>query len=140
LNKSKIRQHLIEHKLFDIELTKLWMHNKIKVNLQTGCKIRAVLINNNLAGWCGIQSEYGKYEIAIVIDEVYWGLGIKIFNEVMKWAKDFNHQTALIHFLYTRPEYKFLRKISKNVYQSDIFGSKFNTYEIEVKKYLIKNI
>ncbi len=50
----------------------------------------------------------------------------------MVWAKDFNHKTVFIHFLYTRPEYKFLRKIAKNVSQSELYGSQFTTYELEV--------
>lgn len=133
LNKDKLREHLIDHHLFDLELVKSWMASKIEVDASNGCKVRAILIDANLAGWCGIQLENGKYEIAIVIDESYWGVGIKIFQEIMVWAKGLNHKTVYIHLLHTRPEYKFLRKISRTVYQSELLGSKFTTYELEVK-------
>lgn len=133
LNKDKLREHLISHDLFDLELVKSWMVSKIEVDACSGCKVRAILVENNLAGWCGIQFENGKYEVAVVIDESYWGLGIKIFQEVMAWAKDFNHETVFIHLFHTRPEYRFLRKIAKNVYQSELLGGKFTTYELEVK-------
>jgi len=133
LNKEKLREHLIVHELFDVELVKSWIASKIEVDASSGCKVRAVLVNANLAGWCGIQLEDGKHEIAIVIDERYWGVGMEIFQEIMAWAKDFNHKTVFIHFLHTRPEYKFLRKIAKNVYQSELLGSKFTTYELEVE-------
>lgn len=133
LNKEKLREHFVAHALFDVTLVKAWMAGKIEVDASRGCKVRAVLVNANLAGWCGIQREDGKYEIAIVIDESYWGIGVKIFHEVMAWASYFNHQTVFIHFLNTRPDYKFLRKIARNVYQSELLGSKFTTYELEVK-------
>ena len=81
----------------------------------------------------GRTDEDEKYEIAIVIDDDYWGLGIKIFREIMNWAKELDHRTVFIHFLHTRPEYKFLRKISKNVYESELLGSKFTTYELAVE-------
>lgn len=90
------------------------------------------MVDKQLAGWCGIQREDGKYEIAIVIDDRYWGLGKKVFREMLGWAREFGHKTIYIHFLYTRPEYRFLRKISKNVYESVLMGSKFTTYELEV--------
>ena len=133
LNKQNIRKHLIDHQLFDIETVKAWIETKIEVDSSKGCKVRAIVVNQQLAGWCGIQLEDGKYEIAIVIDNNYWGLGRKIFREIMVWAKEFGHKTVFIHFLYTRPEYKFLRKISKNVYKSELFGNKFTTYEIAVE-------
>lgn len=133
LNQHKLREHLVDHDLFDLELAKSWMANKIKVDSSCGCKVRAIFVDANLAGWCGIQLEDGKYEIAIVIDERYWGIGMRIFNEMMIWAKSFNHKTLFIHFLDTRPEYKFLRKIAKNVYQSKFMERNFTTYELEIK-------
>jgi len=132
LNKQKIRKHLMEHNTFDEKTTKEWIESKIKVNSSHGCRVRAILIENRLAGWCGIQLEDGKYEIAIVIDEDYWGLGNQIFKDIMGWAKDFGHKIIYIHFLHTRPEYQFLSKISRNVYKSEMFGNMFTTYELAV--------
>jgi len=133
LNKLKIREHLIQHELFDIKTTSAWMGAKIEVDASQGCKVRAINVDNQLIGWCGIQLENEKYEIAIVIDDSSWGLGIKIFHEIMHWAKVFGHQDVYIHFLHTRPKYKFLQKLAKKVYESELFGSKFNTYQISVK-------
>ncbi len=133
LNKQQIRKHLIEHQLFDAKTIKAWIEAKIEVDSFEGCKVRAIVVNQQLAGWCGIQLEDGNYEIAIVIDNSYWGIGRKIFREVIAWAKEFGHQTVFIHFFHTRPEYKFLRKISKNLYESELFGNRFTTYEIAVE-------
>ncbi len=133
LNKLKIREHLIQHELFDINSTAAWMKSKIEVDASHGCKVRAINLDNQLIGWCGIQFEDGKYEIAIVIDDSSWGLGVKIFHEIMEWAKVIGHKEVYIHFLHTRPKYKFLQKLAKKVYESELFGSKFNTYQLAVK-------
>jgi len=133
LNKLKIRQHLIPHAVFDIDTTAAWMESKIAVNANHGCKVRAINVDDQLIGWCGIQLEDGKYEIAIVIDDSSWGLGIKIFHDIMNWANALGHNEVYLHFLDTRPKYKFLQKLSKRVYTSELFGSKFNTYELAVK-------
>lgn len=133
LNKLKIREHLIQHELFDINTTSAWMKSKVEVDGIEGCKVRAINVDNQLVGWCGIQFENDKYEIAIVIDDSSWGLGIKIFHEMMVWAKIIGHKEVYINFLHTRPKYKFLQKRSKKCYESELYGSKFNTYQLEVK-------
>ena len=132
LNKQKTRAHLIEHPLFNQDSVKEWLESKIIIDSSSGCKVRAIINDKQLAGWCGIQLEDNKYELALVIDESYWGLGRQIFEEMMTWAKELGHQTVFIHFLSTRPEYKFLRKISKKVYESELLGSTFTTYELDV--------
>lgn len=133
LNSKKIRKHLIEHELFTIETLATWINSKIEVDITSGCRVRAILYENELAGWCGIQFEEGKYEIAIIINDKFWGLGKKVFIDMMNWAKELGHNEVFIHFLHTRPNYKFLKKIAKNVYTSELFGSKFTTYQLTVK-------
>jgi len=134
LNKRKTREHLVDHQLFDENAVNEWIKNKIMVDSTQGCKVRAIVIDKQLAGWCGIQLEDKKYEIAVVIDDGYWGLGRQIFVEIITWAKELGHKTVFIHFLHTRPEYIFLRKISKNIYESELLGSKFTTYELDVNE------
>ena len=133
LNSKKIREHLIEHESFNSETIKTWINSKKRVNATKGCKIRAIIYKKQFAGWCGIQYESDKYEMAIVIDEKFWGLGKNVFNEIMCWAKDLGHNELDIHLLESRPEYKFLQKISTRVYESEILGRKFTTYQLKVK-------
>lgn len=132
LNKQTTRMHLIDHELFNAHSVKEWIQGKVDVDASEGCRVRAIMVDKQLAGWCGIQIEDGKYEIAIVISDRYWGLGKKVFREIFSWAKEFDHKTICIHLLHTRPEYKFLRKLAKNVYESELLGSRFTTYEFEV--------
>jgi hypothetical protein len=133
LNNQKVREHLIEHELFDLDSVKTWIDSKIDVDSTPGCKVRMITFNDQLAGWCGIQLEDGKYEIAIVIDEQFWGLGKTVFQDMMGWAKELGHDEVFIHFLHTRPDYKFLQKIAKNVYKTDMLGSQFTTYQLAVE-------
>lgn len=133
LNSQKTRAHLIEHEPFDEDSVRVWINTKVKMDGLEGCRVRAVLIQNKPIGWCGIQLEEGKYEIAIVIDHKYWGLGRRIFNDMMRWAKDLGHEEVFIHFLHTRPDYKFLRKIATQVYESELLGNKFTSYRLAVK-------
>jgi hypothetical protein len=133
LNSQKIRKHLIEHELFTIATLTAWMNSKIEVDATPGCKVRGIICEGELAGWCGIQLEDGKYEIAIIIDDKFWGLGKKVFQDMMCWAKEFDHDEVYIYFLHTRPDYKFLKKIAKAVYEIELFGSKFTSYQLTVK-------
>ncbi|MFL0809845.1 MAG: N-acetyltransferase [Agarilytica sp.] len=134
LNKPSTREHLVDHEIFDTEKVTLWVQSKIDVDATKGCRVRAIMANKQLAGWCGIQFEDGNYEIAIVIEDNYWGIGIAVFYELMDWAKEFGHPTIFIHLLSSRPEYKFLQKISKKVYKNEMMGSKFLTYELDVNE------
>lgn len=133
LNKQRIRAHLVDHPLFDAQTVTAWLLEKIEIDASPGCKVRAVLVDQQLAGWCGIQFEEGKYGIALVLDDAYWGLGRQIFRDLMGWAKALGHTTVFIQLLYTRPEYRFLRKIAKSVYQCRLMGNKFTTYELRVE-------
>jgi hypothetical protein len=133
LNKKSTRAHLMSHDLFDFATASSWIQTKVKVDSTHGCKSRAILVDGKLAGWCGIQPEDTKYEIAIVIDDKYWGIGKVVFKQLMAWCKEFGHKSVLIHFLHTRPEYRFLCKLATHVYQSELFGEKFTTYELTVK-------
>ncbi|NRB37064.1 MAG: N-acetyltransferase [Pseudomonadales bacterium] len=133
LNSQKIRKHLIEHDLFTIESLTDWMNSKIEINSISGCKVRGIVCEGELAGWCGIQLEDEKYEIAIIIDDRFWGLGKTVFKDMMDWAKELNHDDVYIHFLHTRPNYKFLKKIAVSVYETELLGSKFTSYQLTVR-------
>lgn len=132
LNSQKIRKHLIAHELFSIETLTAWMNSKIDLDSTHGCRVRAIVCDGKLAGWCGLQLEDGKYEIAIIIDDQFWGLGKQVFRELMGWAKEFGHNEVSIHFLHTRPEYKFLKKIARTTHETVLFGQKFTTYQLAV--------
>lgn len=132
LNKEKIRKHLVSHDKFDEASLEEWLLDKVSVDSTKGCKVRGIRVNGAVAGWCGIQFENEVYELAIVLDEEFWGIGVSVFKDVMVWASELGHSHVVLHLYNTRSEYKFLRKMASRVYESTMFGQKYTSYELRV--------
>ncbi|WP_438464180.1 N-acetyltransferase [Marinomonas sp. PE14-40] len=133
VNSQRVREHLMEHALFTLETLTQWMATKRALDNEVGCKARGILCDGELAGWCAIQYEESQYEIAIIIDDRHWGLGKNVFKDMMGWAREFKHEYVYIHFLHTRPEYRFLKKIAKSVQETELYGNKFISYQLAVE-------
>lgn len=143
LNEESIRNHLIAHDFFDAQSISKWIKEKIACDAMSKCRVRAVYIDNVLAGWCGIQQDDADYEIAIVLSKASWGIGTSIFRDLVSWSKELGHKEILIHLLETCPAYKFLKRISTRVRRTKKFGRDFLTYHVPVQgiylpKYIIK--
>ncbi|WP_341217315.1 N-acetyltransferase [Neptunomonas phycophila] len=134
VNEDSLRTHLVDHPYFDAVSLQEWMEDKIKVDAVEGCRIRAVYIDEVLAGWCGIQPDDNGFELAVVISQKYWGSGIPVFKEIMRWAKELGHKEILFHLLETRPEYKALNRMATKVHKTEQLGRCFTTYHIPVDK------
>lgn len=132
VNEDSLRTHLINHPYFDANSLKAWMADKIEIDSTIGCRVRAVYIGGELAGWCGIQPDDNGFEIAIVISQRFWGFGITIFKTLMSWASDLGHREILFHLLESRREYKALNKMSTKVQKSYLAGRNFTTYHLAV--------
>lgn len=132
LNKEKVREHLVSHDEFDMASLKEWVAGKVAVDSSKGCKVKGILVNGSVAGWCGIQFENGSYELAIVLDKEFWGIGVRVFKDVMGWASDLSHHHVVLHLFNTRPEYQFLKKMASRVYESTMFGQTYTSYELSV--------
>lgn len=132
VNENALRKHLVDHEYFDEASLQLWVDEKIKTDAQPGCRVRVVLIDGKLAGWCGIQPDERGFEVAIVLSKEYWGYGISIFKTLTAWAKEMGHSEIVFHLLETRPEYKFLNKLSTKVEKTHMMGRGFTTYCLPV--------
>ncbi|NQZ32582.1 MAG: N-acetyltransferase [Oceanospirillaceae bacterium] len=132
LNEQSIRSHLIAHGLFEESSVKEWVAGKIEVDAIAGCRVRAVYCDSQLVGWCGLQKEQAHFEVAIVISKNAWGIGSQIFREMMRWSVELRHKEVVIHLLETRPQYKFLQKISTRSYRTQMLGRQFTTYHLQV--------
>lgn len=132
LNEERLRDHLVLHPVFDSNNINEWVKNKVECNSLSGCRTRVIVVENKLAGWCGIQKDNDDYEIAIVLSESYWGNGSSVFKELLSWAKKLGHQEVVIHLLETRPEYNFLKRISTKVKKTQMLSRNFTTYYIPV--------
>ncbi|MCH7350083.1 GNAT family N-acetyltransferase [Aeromonas sp. MR7] len=133
LNDATIRKHLIDHPRFDLPRVGCWMDDKMRINQQPRCRVRAVLIHGQLAGWCGIQPDEDGVELAIVIDQAHWGAGIAIFREMMCWAREMGHTEVRFHLLDSRPAYVALASKACRVEKRRLSGRMFTTYCLSVE-------
>lgn len=134
LNDDTLRKHLINHPYFDVSSINEWMEEKSKIDTLPNCRIRAVYINNTLAGWCGIQPDDNGAELAIVLSQAFWGYGISIFKILMGWAEELKHKEVVFHLLDSRSEYKALKRIASKVEKTELLGACFTTYHIPVEQ------
>lgn len=134
LNQSKVREHLVEHAAFDRHSIQQWIQTKTEMDSLEGCHVRAVVLDGELVGWCGIQLEDGHYELAIVLRPEVWGAGLLVFRYLYNTARALGHRELVIHLLASRPRYRFLLKRSRAVYDSELYGQRFTTYVLDVAK------
>lgn len=127
VNDETLRKHLIDHPSFELATVRRWMEEKMAIDALPGCRVRAVLIDGALVGWCGLQPDEEGIEIAIVIAR-----GLAIFNEMMGWALSMGHQEVVFHLLGTRPLYKSLARRATRVTKTTLSGHPFTTYYFSV--------
>jgi len=132
VNEQELRKHLVEHEPFNPASIRTWISDKLKVDSQEGCRVRAIYIDGVPAGWCGIQPDDTGYELAVVISRKFWGNGITIFKTLLGWAKELGHNEVVFHLLDSRPEYKVLNKMATKVYKTELLGRCFTSYCIVV--------
>jgi len=132
-NENDTRTHLIQHPQFDNDSIKAWIKDKKQIDAMPGCRVRVVVINDLVAGWCGVQPDDNGVEIAIVIGQQFWGAGKQIFKTMMLWAAELGHKEVLFHLLETRKQYKSLSKLATQVHKTQLLGRTFTTYHLPVK-------
>lgn len=72
----------------------------------------AFLINDNFAGWGGLQPEHGEADFALVLHPDFWGWGRQIFNEVKDLAfNKMNLHSITILLPPNRPNSKAVTRI-----------------------------
>lgn len=128
LNNETLRKHLIDHPIFDAAGVRAWMEEKRRIDALPGCRVRAVLIDGALVGWCGLQPDEEGVEMAIVIARAGWGRGLAIFHEMMGWAHSLGHQEVVFHLLGSRPLYQSLARRATRVKTTTLSGHPFTTY------------
>ena len=128
MNNEKLREHLVDHPKFTEETLKLWGAEKTRIDVADGYRVRAILVNGNIAGWCGIQPDGEGAELAIILSSSYWGSGLRVFRDMIRWSRELGHQEVVFHLLETRRKYRALEKMAKEVKESEWMGRKFRTY------------
>ncbi|MEO1901127.1 MAG: GNAT family N-acetyltransferase [Alcanivorax sp.] len=134
MNQEPLRRHLVNHAHFDSAGIRGWVQEKLTVNALPGCRVRAIRVDGNLAGWCGIQPDDHGFELAIVLSHKAWGRGIAVFRTLMDWASEFGHEEVVFHLLDSRPEYRSLARMARKVHESELLGRRFTTYHLAVER------
>lgn len=132
VNDEKVRKHLMPHPKFDEVLLEQWLSEKLMEDRKPGCRVRAVMVGEQLAGWCGIQESEGGYELAVVVAPKFNGLGLRVYADLMTWAQELGHQRVIIYFLHTRRIYRFLQKRALSVVNCNLYGQQFTRYILQV--------
>lgn len=133
LNKSDVRDHLIEHALFNEQSLTQWIRQKQNIDSQAQYLVQAVYVDQVLAGWCGLQPDDDGVELAIVLDPRFWGVGPRVFQQLLAWAKQCGHKEVLFHLLDSRKAYPALARRAIRRQQSQLLGRQFLTYYFAVK-------
>ncbi|MBV60040.1 MAG: GNAT family N-acetyltransferase [Nevskiales bacterium] len=136
LNSPAVRRHLIEHPQFDRSAVRRWLRDKQGIDALPGCRVRAVRVDGHLAGWCGIQPDGADYELALVLDAAWWGVGRRVYQALLTWAMTFGHATVLVRLHQSRRPSTWLLQLALSVESHEHMGSHFVTYRIPVPRAL----
>jgi hypothetical protein len=69
----------------------------------------AFIINNEFAGWGGIQPEQGEVDLALVLHPDYWGFGKVLYQKIIHLAfEEFGFDSIQVLFPSTRTRIKGL--------------------------------
>ncbi|MBN2479351.1 MAG: GNAT family N-acetyltransferase [Parachlamydiales bacterium] len=67
---------------------------------------------NKLIGWAGFKALNGDFELLIVISSNYWGIGKKIYDELINKAKnEFFLEKIYLFLPITRKSFKYIEKL-----------------------------
>ena len=85
-NPDVLRQMPLGSANFDLSKAKEWVQQKDAQWQQHGYGPWAFLIDQQFAGWGGLQYEKGDADLALVLHPDFWGSGKVIYHEIVKRA------------------------------------------------------
>ena len=127
--RRRIREHLTGHELFTVDRVKHWIRTKMRRAPGKACR-EALLVAGLPAGV--LYSLMETDEIAIVIDENQWGLGPRIFRDVMDGPRCSAMRRCSCICCIPGLNTDSLRRIARKVYTTELLGDRYTTYELMV--------
>ena len=85
-NPDVLRQMPLGRPDFDESKCKAWVAQKEAQWALNGYGPWAFFVEDEFAGWGGLQHEDGDADLALVLHPDYWGLGRVIFDEIVRRA------------------------------------------------------
>lgn len=100
MNHPLVRRQLpLAQGKFDDNAYQQFLSSKIDLWEKHGYGPWAIFIDQRFSGWGGLQYEEGDPDLALVLHPEYWGVGKKIYEEIIQWAfkkMQFEYITALL--------------------------------------------
>ena len=100
MNNKAVQKHLpLMTENFTAESCREFLNTKQQLWYEHGYGPYAFIINNEFAGWGGLQDEDGDADFALILDPKFWGYGLKIFRKIKDQAfneLNLNSITALL--------------------------------------------
>lgn len=72
------------------------------------------------------------YELALVLDAAWWGVGRRVYQALLTWARTFGHATVLVRLHQSRRPSTWLLQLALSVESHAHMGSHFVTHRIPV--------
>ncbi len=87
MNNQRLRQHMpLAQGTFNDADYNSFITGKEKLWSEHGFGPWAFIVDGAFAGWGGLQPELGDADIALVLHPAYWGLGKRIYDEIIRRA------------------------------------------------------
>jgi ribosomal-protein-alanine N-acetyltransferase len=87
MNNPLVGKHLpLLGGVFSEENCREFLRSKKQIWEEHGIGPWVVLVNNDFAGWGGLQPENGEMDFALVLHPDFWGYGRKVFDKVKNIA------------------------------------------------------
>ena len=97
---------------FSVENCRAFLKAKKQLWDEYGFGPWAVLIEDEFAGWGGLQPEHGEADFALILHPKFWGWGIRIFNKVKDQAfNEMNLNSITILLPPSRPNSKAVTRL-----------------------------
>lgn len=118
LNHPLVRRHMpLAKGLFDDRAYASFMVDKEALWSEHGYGPWAFVVDGKFVGWGGLQFEQGDPDLALVLHPDFWGMGKKIYGEIIK--KAFGEMSFPSITVLLPPSRKYIKSLIKMGFMED---------------------
>ena len=113
MNHPLVRRHMpLASGRFDDSDCARFIATKERLWSEHGFGPWAFVVDGQLAGWGGLQPEQGEADLALVLHPDYWGLGQRLFADIIAQARvGGRHDSVIVLLPATRIRVRGLRRL-----------------------------
>lgn len=87
MNDPRVRRHMpLAKEPFGDAAYEAFVAAKERIWAEHGYGPWAFVVDGRFAGWGGIQPEQGEADLGLVLHPDYWGLGRRLYDEILRFA------------------------------------------------------